>query len=92
MAIYSKSDMCYNYYTWTTYSNDNPKVTGVPDNTLLNRKEGYEVLYFINKFAELYALDPKVCGKKIEMMIRNSVPSNIHSQKEISTWILNHWI
>jgi hypothetical protein len=45
--------MYYKDYIWTTkYSTDDPKVTGEPDKTLVSRKEGWEMLYFINKLAE----------------------------------------
>lgn len=91
MAIYSKTDMVYNDYSWTVYSNDNPKITGEPDNTFLNRKEGYEILYFINKFAEIHSLKQKASGEKIEKTIREKVPSNIHSQKEIKKWVFDNW-
>ena len=88
---YTKSDMLYNDYSWTTYEHDNPKITGVPDSTLLNRKEGYEILYFVNKFSEMHRLDPKTNGNKIERMIRNNVPSHIHSQEGIRQWIFDNW-
>lgn len=91
MAFYLKSDMVYQDYSWTIYSNDNPKVTGSPDSTLLNRKEGYEVLYFINKMAEMYHLELKSQGEKIERMIRGKVPANLHRQAEIKWWIENNW-
>ncbi len=91
MALYSKSDLVYQDYSWTVYSNDNPKITGEPDSTLLNRKEGYEILYFINKFASIHGLKEKASGEKIERMIREKVPSNIHSQENIKEWIVENW-
>ena len=44
-----RSELMYNDYTWTHTPGDDPRVSGEPDNTMLNRKEGYEMLYFINK-------------------------------------------
>jgi hypothetical protein len=32
------------------------RVSGPPDDLLLSRKEGYEVLYFISKFCQLHKL------------------------------------
>jgi hypothetical protein len=91
MALYSKNDMIYKDYSWTTYNDDNPKITGEPDSTLLNRKEGYEILYFINKFAVIHGFKNKVSGEKVEKMIKDKVPSNIHSQVEIRKWIEENW-
>ena len=91
MALIEKSDLSYTDYTWTTYAKDDPKVTGVPDSTLLNRKEGYEVLYFINKLAEILNFKQKSSGVKIEKMIREQVPENIRSQQGIQNWIKTNW-
>ena len=91
MALITKSDLHYNDYLWTTYANDNPKITGEPDSTLLNRIEGYEILYFINKLSEIHKLKVKSSATKIEKMIRNEVPTNLHSQENIKKWIENNW-
>lgn len=91
MGLISKSDLYYKDYSWTVLSGDDPKITGEPDNTLLNRKEGYEVLYFINKFSEIYKLKQKASAIKVERMIREEVPGNIHSQKNIKEWLENNW-
>ena len=91
MALITKSELFYNDYLWTTYSNDNPKITGEPDSTLLNRKEGYEILYFINKLSEIHKLKAKSSATQIENIIRNEVPTNLHSQENIKKWIENNW-
>ncbi|MEO0037044.1 MAG: hypothetical protein RIQ59_255 [Bacteroidota bacterium] len=91
MTLITKSELFYNDYLWTTYSNDNPKITGEPDSTLLNRKEGYEILYFINKLSEIHKLKAKSSVVKIEKMIRNEVPTILHSQENIKKWIENNW-
>jgi hypothetical protein len=53
--------------------------------------EGYEILYFINKFTEIHKLNEKSSAIKIEKMIRNEVPSNLHSQENIKRWIESNW-
>lgn len=91
MSLIDKSDLKYKDYTWTTYSHDNPKVFGKPDSTLLNSKEGYEILYFINKLSEIHNFKVKSSAIKIENMIRNEVPSNLHSQENVKRWIETNW-
>ena len=91
MTLITKSDLYYKDYSWTVVQGDNPKISGVPDKTLLNRKEGYEVLYFINKFCEIYKLKIKSSAIKVEKMIRNEVPINIHSQIKIKEWLAANW-
>lgn len=78
----SKSGLIYENYSWTAYGDDDPKVTGEPDRTLLNRKEGYEIFYFINKMASIY---------KLEKMIHDQLPGDIRSQKNVKTWIIENW-
>ncbi|MHB9140328.1 MAG: hypothetical protein ACYC25_00445 [Paludibacter sp.] len=91
MDVITKDDLFYKDYSWTVYSKDNPKVTGHPDSTLLNRKEGYEILYFVNKYCEIKGYSLKSSAIKVEKMIRNEVPEGIHSQIKIKEWIETHW-
>ena len=91
MPLITKDDLHYKDYSWTTYANDDSRVTGEPDSTLLNRKEGYEILYFINKVSEIWDFKQKESAKKIEKMIRNDVPAHLHSQLKIKEWIGTNW-
>lgn len=68
MGLLTKSDLKYeNEYSWKAIGDDNPKITGVPDSTLLNREEGYEVLAFINRFAVKHALKQKIVASKLKL-------------------------
>ncbi len=89
--FYLKSDLKFINYSWTVMSNDDPKVTGKPDSTLLNRREGYEVLPFINRFAAAHGLKQKSSGLKIERLIHNYLPSNIRSHAGIEKWLVDNW-
>lgn len=91
MGLLAKSDLQYDDYEWTAYGNDDPEVTGKPDSTLLNRKEGYEVLYLINKIAEDNDFKKKESGLKLEEMIHDFLPGNIRSQENVVIWIGNNW-
>lgn len=91
MSSFSKNNLNYNDYSWTTYPTDDPKVTGKPDLTPLNRIEGYEVLYFINYFLNAYNGLEVQDGAKIEKIIRELVPATIRTQQEIEDWIVKNW-
>jgi hypothetical protein len=91
MDLIKKSDLYYDDYSWTVLNGDNPKITGKPDSTLLNRKEGNEILYFINKFCHLNGLKQKSSATKVERMIRKEVPTDIRSQFNIKTCITENW-
>ena len=91
MALLNKSDLYYDDYSWTTYGDDDPEITGSPDSTFFNRKEGYEVLYLINKIADKNDLKKKSSGQKIEKMLHDHLPGNIRSQKNVYQWIVDNW-
>ncbi len=91
MGLITKNDLIYKDYSWTAISGDNPKVTDEPDSTLFNRHEGYEVLYLINKLAEMWNFKQKISAEKMEKMIRKYLPSDIRSQINVKQWIQNNW-
>ncbi|MEH6501202.1 MAG: hypothetical protein V7751_17585 [Pseudoalteromonas distincta] len=90
MPLLSKSDLKYPY-SWTAIAPDDPKVTGTPDSALLNRNEGYEVLAFINRLAEACEFKYKASGTKAERLIKEHLPGDIRSHKNISKWLSDNW-
>ena len=85
-----KSDLQYNYPPGAAGS-DNPALRGTPDNDLLNRHEWYEVLYFINKFANECGKESATIAKKAERLIQQHLPSNIRSPAKIQQWLIDNW-
>lgn len=91
MATFNKSDMQYTDYSWTAINGDDPTISGEPDSTLFSRKEGYEVLYMINKILKHRGLISTTSGQKVESMIRIELPSTTRSQKNVFNWINENW-
>jgi hypothetical protein len=90
MPLINKSDLKFSY-SWTAIPGDNPKVTGEPDSTRFSRNEGYEVLYLINKLAELWKFKKLASAHKMEKMINEGLPSKIQTQKDVKDWIKDNW-
>jgi hypothetical protein len=90
MPLLTKTDLQFKY-SWTALSPDDPKHTGKPDSTELNRKEGYEVLPFINAFAEKNNWKQKASGLKLERMIHEHLPSNVRSHAKVKEWVTANW-
>ncbi|WP_080750574.1 hypothetical protein [Comamonas testosteroni] len=90
MAIMKSSDLQYGY-SWTAIKPDDPKVSGKPDSTFLNRGEGYEVLPFINRFAEKHGFKNLETGKKIETMIKKHLPGDVRSHANVTAWLEANW-
>lgn len=90
MDLLQKSDLKYEY-SWTTVSPDDPKITGKPDSTLLNRSEGYEVLHFINRVAAASNWTNKSLGLKVERMIKKHLPGDTRSHSNVWQWLVDNW-
>lgn len=89
MPLLEKNDLNFEY-SWTAIPGDDPRMTGEPDSTLLNRHEGYEVLPFINRFAKAKCWRYKSSGLKVERLIHEQLPSNIRSHKNVWQWLLDN--
>ena len=90
METFGKDDLVYEY-RWSEYEKDDPLVSGVPDTTTFDRKEGWQVLYVINHLTNHLAWDVGSFGKKIEKLIHDRLPEDIISQKDTIEWIKEHW-
>jgi len=86
MANFSRSDLQFTY-SWTTTEGDSKKVTGYPDDVLLNRHEGYEVLYFLNKYMDHRKVTSIGYFHRFEKAIHDSLPSNIRSHANVRDWL-----
>ncbi len=96
MPTITKDDLLYRDYHWTAYAHDDPRRTGEPDATLLNRHEGYEMLYFINGFCARTRWNPgpqatKAAAQKAERLIRQHLPSTVRARAAVEQWLLQHW-
>lgn len=88
-TAFKRSDMAYNY-KWTAASDhDNPKIISGTDHYQLNREEGYEMLYFIRSLAKSWnwSADHLESAKKLEIIIKEKVPTNIRTHSGIKAWI-----
>ncbi|MGL1956601.1 MAG: hypothetical protein OCD00_04725 [Colwellia sp.] len=91
MTKFKKSDMQYDHYDWRVTAGDDPKITGKPDSTMFSRKEGYEVLYMINKVLNHRDLSSVTSGRKAESLIKSDLPGTIRSQINVFDWINDNW-
>jgi hypothetical protein len=89
MVIFTRKDLIKTY-TWSAGLGDNPKLKGEPDNSLLSRSQGYEVLYMIQKLMSKWSLKTITSGQKIERMIHEA-PSILRSQVNVEKWIYDNW-
>jgi hypothetical protein len=89
MVYFTRGDLKYRY-SWSADGGDNPKLKGEPDSSLLDRTEGYEVLYMIQKLMTKWQLTTVESGQKIESLIHQT-PSNLRSQENVKNWVHQNW-
>ena len=89
---YQKENLVYNDYNWSTkYNKNDPRITGKLNETVLSRKEGREMLYFINKCASKWGWSHDIFAmQRLEKLIREAVPPIILTQIEVYKWIQNN--
>lgn len=90
METYEKSALRYSY-DWSVYADNDPRISGHPDATPFNRKEGEEVLYLIHRLSDHLAYGVESFGEKIERMIHQDLPETITTQAEAIGWIKANW-
>jgi len=86
MATIGKDDLQFTY-TWRAIPPDDPRITGTPDSTLLNREEGYEVLAFLNRVCT----ETKAQALKAERMIKQHLPGTTRSHANVLAWLIANW-
>jgi hypothetical protein len=80
------------HYSWTTkYAGDESIAIGNPDIEVLDRNQGYEMLYFINCFMENCDFRRKIDALKAERLIKEYMPSYLISHAQIREWLKNNW-
>lgn len=87
MANFTKEDLLYSGYKDTARPADDPRLTGKPDSTLLNRGESYEMVYFINRYMGSKNWSQKATFQRIEKYLKESkAGSNSHAfwKKELN--------
>lgn len=91
---YKRSQMVFYDYKWTAKAgNDNPRFIGAQERSMLNRSEGYEMLWFINSLAKTWGWtsDQLASYQNLERIIRENVPSEIRTHDGIRQWIANRY-
>lgn len=87
MILFSRRNLHYTDYKWSTYNQNDPRVNGKPDATPFTKDEGNEVVYLINKLMILWDYRFTNTGNKMEKLIHDQLPSEIVMQHDVQEWI-----
>ncbi len=87
MILFSRRNLHYSDYKWSTYVPNDPRVNGKPDDTTFNREEGSEVVYMIDRLMKLWDYRFANTGNKMEKLIHDKMPADITRQEEVQQWL-----
>ena len=85
----TKSDLKYCYSGYV--KSDDPAQLEEPDPACLNRRQWYEVLYFVNMFANIYGKGSSGVARHAEKLLHDHVPQDLNSHEQIKQWLLDYW-
>lgn len=87
MILFSRRNLHYTDYKWSTYGQNDPRVSGKPDVTPFAKDEGNEVVYLINKLMILWDYRFANTGNKMEKLIHDKLPPEIQTQEDVQQWL-----
>ena len=85
-----KADLRY-VYRPSGHMADDMIAASEPDAQELRRHEWYDMLFFINKFANTNGLCSQGVAKHAEKLIQEKVPLELRSHEQIRKWLLENW-
>ncbi|MEL1245848.1 hypothetical protein AAEO56_16360 [Flavobacterium sp. DGU11] len=73
--------------SWTTSEEACTKISGFPDNVVLNVNEGYEVLHFVSGYMSYRGWHSEITFQNIESVIKTRLPFTVRTHKEVKDWL-----
>lgn len=84
--------MVFEDYGWAeAYATGDDRISGEISHALLDRKDGGQMLYFLNACALYWNWNDSLASfQNLERVTRQIVPRNMHTQLEVKSWIEHH--
>lgn len=89
MGLLARDDLKYSY-AWTPLKADDVRLTGKLDHILLNRKQGYEVLAFLNCLAVEAKWRQKDIVLNAERLLHEKAPPYLHARDHLARWLFSY--
>ncbi|TRW21487.1 hypothetical protein FMM05_20265 [Flavobacterium zepuense] len=88
MPVFTKMSLKYTY-KWP--ESGATEITSSDDDDMIDIKNGYHVLNFINVFFAQKGLTSIDTFYKLEYMLNERMPVTMETRKEMTTWVLTVW-
>lgn len=89
MANFNKAALKYTYY-WTV-SCKSKRYLYLSDEDIIDRRNGFHMLDFVNRFLTLHGLFSFEYFRKVEFMICRYMPLNLETRGEMNDWLRKNW-
>lgn len=93
MPLIDRSDLKYDY-TWSTEPAQAPRnettAEKETESKLFRRKDGDEVLEFINDYSDKYGIETKEDALEIERLLRDELKERDMTRREVQLWLHDH--
>jgi hypothetical protein len=63
----------------------------IPVTFMLNPRDWFDVLYFVNRFAIEYGGGDRGFALKAERLIHQQLPLKVRVRRQVEDWLLQHW-
>lgn len=87
MLLFSRKNLFYSDYKWTSYPQNDPHTSGKLDETSFNATEGNQVVFLINKLMTMWDYRFTSSGNKMEKLIREKLPDEVKTQHDVQIWL-----
>lgn len=84
------SDLQWGYPT-PPGADDAAAARRVPTTFMLNTRDWFEVLYFVNRFATEYGDGDRLFALRAERLIHEHLPPGVRVCRQVNDWLLQHW-
>jgi len=89
MTNYGKPALQYKYLWPAKDMNRNQSLYN--DDDIIDRRNGYHVLSFINRFVAVHGLTNLGSFQKVEWMLCKYLPQDLYYRYEIEDWLRKNW-
>ncbi len=88
MGLVKRKDLNFErQYNWNPLQGENYEKSFFPNDAILNRREGYEVLSVVNTVLKKLKTRRKSVGLEVERLIQEDMPKFIRNRMNAITWL-----
>jgi hypothetical protein len=84
---FKREDLKYTY----SWNEDYREKAGIDQDDIIDRNNGYQMLFFYNRFLKLHGLFSQSSLHRLEKLVCKYLPEKINTRAEIKLWLGKNW-